>query len=548
MSKDATGRSPLLARWPIRYKLVFGVTLILVIVALLAFSAFRGVYSYRGLAKAISLRASELPSATALVHGIGELRYVWKQEQSLQTFYPGNEFRPQVDEHRFRLLMLNVKTDLMSYKQQLGDGEDSVSPWISDKRHEQDSVEKMERTLAEIEQLSATRDWTLRNLPDDQMTIQLDALHELANDLPTHLYSQMRALRDEVRGNYRTWIILVWSSSILTGILLVLLATFFTRWVFRPLGEILEGSRRVAAGEFSHRIQLDSDDEIGELADGMNQMTSRFQQIRADLDRQVRERTRQVVQSEKMASVGFLAAGVAHEINNPLGSIAWCAESIESRFLELREVSPQLENWSEIETIEKYLRMIQDESFRCKEITGSLLDYSRTGSSNREPDDLVELARGVIEMVQHLGRYGNKTVNLECRGPVVANVNSQEMKQVLLNLITNALDSVDADGVVEVVVSRYDDGAKIFVTDNGCGMNDDVRTHLFEPFYTQGRDGQGTGLGLSITYRIIEEHGGSIEALSDGPGKGSQFIVSLDLNENANARKHYEFQTSQKAA
>ena len=151
-------------------------------------------------------------------------------------------------------------------------------------------------------------------------------------------------------------------------------------------------------------------------------------------------------------------------------------------------------------------------------------------------------------MVQHLGRYGNKTVNLECRGPVVANVNSQEMKQVLLNLITNALDSVDADGVVEVVVSRYDDGAKIFVTDNGCRMNDDVRTHLFEPFYTQGRDGQGTGLGLSITYRIIEEHGGSIEALSDGPGKGSQFIVSLDLNENANARKHYEFQTSQKAA
>ena len=105
----------------------------------------------------------------------------------------------------------------------------------------------------------------------------------------------------------------------------------FRKWIARPLATLVEGSREVAAGKFDHRIRLDSDDEMGELAEAMNAMTARFQEIRDDLDRQVRERTKQVVRSEQLASVGFLAAGVAHEINNPLASIAMCSESLESR-------------------------------------------------------------------------------------------------------------------------------------------------------------------------------------------------------------------------
>ena len=118
----------------------------------------------------------------------------------------------------------------------------------------------------------------------------------------------------------------------------MLLAVFirlFYNWIFRPLRVLVDGSRRVAAGEFGYRIMLDTDDEMAELADAMNDMTARFQAIRDDLDRQVQERTKQVVRSEQLASVGFLAAGVAHEINNPLASIAMCAESLEGRIGEV---------------------------------------------------------------------------------------------------------------------------------------------------------------------------------------------------------------------
>ena len=538
----------MLARWPIRYKLVFGVTLVLLIVALLSFSGFRGVYAYRGLVRAVSLRAAELPKATALVRSSGELRYAWKQERSLQSFTADGEFRPEIDQHRFRLLLLNVKTDLMAYKEQLNEGADAVSLWISDKRLERETVEQMSSTLQKIERLTESREWMLRNLPDESVASELDRLYESANVLPNHLYSRMRALRDEVRGKYRTWIILVWSSTILTVALLVLLVAFFSRWVFRPLGIILAGSRRVAAGDFNHRIRLESHDEMGELAGAMNKMTARFQQIRDDLDRQVQIRTRQVVQSEKMASVGFLAAGVAHEINNPLASVAWCAESIESRLDELREESPEFEEWEELATVANYLRTIQTEAFRCKGITEGLLDYSRMGSSERVPTDLAELAQGVIEMVQRLGKYRDRAVRLECQEPVIAKVNAQEMKQVILNLVTNALDSVEPGGTVEVTASRGTHEAKIIVIDDGCGMTEEVRNHLFEPFYTCRRDGQGTGLGLSITYRIIEDHGGTIEAFSDGLGKGSQFTVTLNLDDASSARTKYEQQTKQEAA
>src|SRR6185295_822066 len=122
----------------------------------------------------------------------------------------------------------------------------------------------------------------------------------------------------------------------------------------------VKGSRRVAAGEFDYRIALQTHDEMSELADAMNEMTARFQAIRDDLDRQVQERTKQVVRSEQLAIVVFLAADVAHEINNPLASIALCAESLESRIQEALETTaaPPAENQ---DVIRNYLQMIQNE-------------------------------------------------------------------------------------------------------------------------------------------------------------------------------------------
>ncbi len=357
-------------------------------------------------------------------------------------------------------------------------------------------------------------------------SIELVQLQTMIGKLPSYLQGHMHDLAGDVRSRYRVWILLTWFCAVAATVLTVLFILLIYRWVFRPLRCLVKGSRRVASGDFNYQIELPSRDEMGELAEAMNDMTSRFRTIRDDLDRQVQLRTKQVVRSEQLASVGFLAAGVAHEINNPLASIAMCAESLEGRLLEM---SPAGSEQSEL--VGRYLRMIQTEAFRCKEITEKLLDFSRVGEVKRQGADLRELVQNVIDMVRHLGKYQNRNIEFPAGEPVIAQINVQEIKQVVLNLVTNALDSVEADGKLTISLRKKSAFAEMAFIDNGCGMTEEVLEHLFEPFFTRKRGGQGTGLGLSIVYRIVSEHGGQIEATSAGPGCGSQFLVTLPLAE-----------------
>ena len=311
---------------------------------------------------------------------------------------------------------------------------------------------------------------------------------------------------------------------LLAVVTIVLFIRLFITWIFRPLTKLIDGSRQVATGDFDFRIQLAGNDEMSELADAMNNMTEQFQIIRKDLHQEVEQRTIQMVRSEKMASVGFLAAGVAHEINNPLQSIALCAESLEQRLEDHSIVDSE-----GITAAKKYLRMIQDEAFRCKGITSQLLDLSRKGDETEENTDLRELIQVVVDMVVTLTKSQMKQITFEDCKSVMVVANPQEIKQVILNLINNAMESVDAGGHIRLKLRICDGMAEITVSDNGCGMTDEVRQQLFEPFFTQRRHGQGTGLGLTIAYGIVEHHGGRMEANSDGPGSGSQFRVLLPL-------------------
>lgn len=323
--------------------------------------------------------------------------------------------------------------------------------------------------------------------------------------------------------------------------LLALLGRLFYVWIFYPLNVLIAGSQRVASGDFRYEIQLETHDEMGGLAEAMNNMVHRFRTIRDSLDRQVKERTREVVRSEQMASVGFLAAGVAHEINNPLASIALCAESLEERVQDIiqeDDLKPDDEHNEEITVLRNYLRMIQDEAFRCKQITERLLDFSRLGDVERHATDLTDLVSGVIEMVRHVGKYRDKQIDFQPTETVFAHISSQEIKQVVLNLITNALDSLDPGGQVKIELSQDATRANLTVEDNGCGMTDEVLQHIFQPFFTRRRDGTGTGLGLSISYRIIQDHGGSIQPHSDGPGHGSRFTVRLPLQPPDKEQRH----------
>ncbi|MFM9116739.1 MAG: sensor histidine kinase, partial [Planctomycetota bacterium] len=135
----------------------------------------------------------------------------------------------------------------------------------------------------------------------------------------------------------------------------------------------------------------------------------------------------------------------------------------------------------------------------------------------------------VVEIVETLSDYRDRRVEFIESESVSAWVNPAEIKQVILNLLTNALDSLDPGGRVQVRLTRVGQAAELHVEDNGCGMTEEVLRHLFEPFFTRRRQGRGTGLGMSITYRIIQEHGGTIDVTSAGPGKGSQVRVILPL-------------------
>ena len=345
----------------------------------------------------------------------------------------------------------------------------------------------------------------------------------------------METFSQNARTEYHAWM----SFSILLGAAALAMIGFlmmrFRDRIIRPLETLVEGSRQVAQGNYDYRIELNTDDEVAELADALNAMTSSFQTIKSDLNEQVRQRTKEVVRSEKMASVGFLAAGVAHEINNPLATIAWSAESLEMRLQDILQPAAPLSDdgtAQDIEEMQKYLRRIQDEAFRCKGITAGLLDFSRMGDVEKTPANLAQVIESVIEMVRPLSKYRERNILFEADHSISCVVNAQEMKQVALNLITNALGSVEPGGTVSIDLERVGDVAELRVADDGCGMTEEIKKHLFEPFFTRRRDGQGTGLGLSITYQIIEEHDGRIIPYSAGPGKGSTFTVRLPLVKN----------------
>lgn len=516
----------MLSRWPIRNKLLLGLALLLVIVATLSWSGIHGLYAYRGLVKSLTQRMSELPLANEFIQCVADLRVSLADSRGLHDLYISGEgtsaFGAQMAREEFRMKLDQSHQILRRYREKLSESPDATS--IADSRREWETVRSIETTLRRIGELNRDEDWLLDEVKISRLTSELEHLQKLAGEIPTFLHQNIEQFSEEARVQYRTLITLTWSTSACTVVLLALFMNLSYRWIVRPLRVLVKGSRRVAAGEFNYRIRLNSHDEMRELAAAMNDMTDRFQSIRDDLDRQVQERTRQVVRGEQLASVGFLAAGVAHEINNPLASIAMCAESLESRAADIPCATEE-----ERSVLNHYLRMIQTEAFRCKEITERLLDFARLGDSKRQPTELRELVQGVVEMLGHIGKYQNKEVLFTQAPGVVAEVNPQEIKQVVLNLLTNALDSIEGEGRVSIDLEAEEDYAQLTIADTGCGMTEEVLEHLFEPFFTRRQVGQGTGLGLSITYRIVDDHDGRIDVQSQGPGHGSQFRVRLPL-------------------
>lgn len=228
--------------------------------------------------------------------------------------------------------------------------------------------------------------------------------------------------------------------------------------------------------------------------------------------------------AEKLAAVGRLAAGVVHEINNPLATIAACAEALEQRIDEgAFDLSDAADDLTE------YLGLIKSEAFRCKTITTGLLDFSRVRPGDRAPIDLGDVVRSAANLISHQKRGDgiSITVNIAPDLPPV-NANGGQLQQAVIALATNAIDAMPNEGKLEFRVFSESNRAVIEVEDNGAGIPPENMSKIFEPFFTTKEVGKGTGLGLAVCYGIVSEHGGRLTVRSN-VGKGTTFGIFLPI-------------------
>lgn len=518
------------SRWRIRHKLLLGLGLVVVVMALLLLGTLRGLWSYYLTMNSIRVRLAELVAVEELKTVVFEL------------VSPNNTADLILHHHSLPGALKKVRDAIDTYEQQL---EETLAANRDPRRgrYEKSLLEQLRQDLdhfqkAVLQRVTPSVDPNRPDRKEQDLAALADKMSQLRADvvdLRDYIKDELGDRLGESRSHYQVALWMIIPSSIVgLGVMAGLMRSFYA-WVFNPIRDLQSGVSRVAQGDLNHRIDLHSGDEMEELARAFNDMLSRLCELYADLARRVDERSKQLVRSERLASVGFLAAGVAHEINNPLASIAFCSEALEARLAELmHHVQRSGRAREEHDIFHKYLKMIQEEAFRCKHITERLLEFSRTGEPKRELTDLRGLVQAVLDVTQHLPNHKGKQIVFEAPpdragSRICAWVNGEEIKSVILNLVVNALESMDEGEQLTIRLSQREGQAELRFTDTGIGMNREVLDNIFEPFFTRNRSGKGTGLGLTISHLIISQHGGEIEATSPGIGMGSTFTVRLPM-------------------
>jgi signal transduction histidine kinase len=341
-----------------------------------------------------------------------------------------------------------------------------------------------------------TRAHAQANAVVDRMTDDADALAR---------YFELRATEAEAEAARAIRVALALAT--ILGALAAGLAVIFGRRLWRsfsePLASLERVARRVTAGDRDARAPLLAAEELAVVADAWNRM----------LDALARAET-EMVASERLAAIGRVAAGVAHEINNPISVIRGYVKTMR------RE--------AEGEQLRDELRILDEEAAACQRIAEDLLTYARSPAVEPCPVDAAALIGDAVErcdavLPRRPAAEGASAIEVDAE-PVDIAVDALRMRQVLINLLTNAREATEGDEPVRIVGRRAGDGYRIEVEDRGRGISDVARPHLFEPFFTTQRD--GTGLGLAVCYGLVTAHGGTIRAEPRLEG-GSRFVVEL---------------------
>ncbi len=319
---------------------------------------------------------------------------------------------------------------------------------------------------------------------------------------------------------------------LMTAIVLGCLAAVGFMWivVYRPVKALIDGTHRVAGGDLKYRLPVNSDDELGDLAASFNKMTAEVDEEQSRIEEQVRRKTaelervhKSLLSSEKMASIGKLAATVAHEINNPLFGILTYARLV------LREI--QKHDLPTRDELVEQLQTIERESKRCGEIVKNLLTFSRQAPSHREPNDLNTVVHRAVLLVKHKLEMQNiELVEMLADDLPPVDCDGNQIQQVVLVLMVNASEAMPKGGRlgVSTVLRPETEHCAVLVKDTGSGIPAEVLPHIFDPFFTTKEDQNRTGLGLAVAHSIVEQHAGEISVRS-APGEGTEFEVALPV-------------------
>ncbi len=316
---------------------------------------------------------------------------------------------------------------------------------------------------------------------------------------------------------------------IISFILCLILYNFVTK----PLSYLVEGMKRLSSGDMEYRIDYEGSDEIGILARSFNTMSDELKEYKEkmenwtkSLEEEVQKKTAEIykaqehlINTEKLASLGRMAAGVAHEINSPLTGIVTFAH------LMLKRTPP--ENTQDMED----LNVIIDQAERCSKIIKGLLGFSRKTSSEKSLINLNTLLENTLAMVRHQSKFYNILFDLQLDSAIPqVNVDPNQIQQVFLNLLINAADAMEKKGKIILATRLVENNGARFVelevTDSGPGIPEEMRSKIFEPFFTTKPAGKGTGLGLAVSYGIIKKHEGTI-FIKSAPDSGSSFYIQL---------------------